>query len=441
MTLALLAFGLSFILNLIIILVARRLDWFIDSLQKPQKFHSNPTPRAGGIGIFLPFLCLNSWLYLQNPSPLILGLLCGGGIVFLSGIVEDFNASLSPKFRLFLQCLGSGIFIALSGIYLKDLGFGIHLPSYLGIPFTLFALVGMINALNIIDGFNGLASGIALIALILIISLGLPSPLSLSILILIASILGFWLLNFPFGKIFLGDGGAYFLGFILASLLVGITQNPIGGGGSRSLAVVWDRNTHLPLLGSDLLHLSQKQTNPLSSDARQCPSTSTPLSEALQNSICKPSHFSSASYDQYTLYASSSIPSQRAKCPSSSLSSLYSLLSPPLSQAPISPWFGLALLIYPFWEVLFSIYRKKFIRHISPMQPDEFHIHMLIHRYITHHNAKTSLLILSLVSPFMILARILYAQSLALVLLIMIFILGYLLFYRRLSRFVGKDLV
>ncbi len=340
MTLALLAFGLSFILNLIIILVARRLDWFIDSLQKPQKFHSNPTPRAGGIGIFLPFLCLNSWLYLQNPSPLVLGLLCGGGIVFLSGIVEDFNASLSPKFRLFLQCLGSGIFIALSGIYLKDLGFGIHLPSYLGIPFTLFALVGMINALNIIDGFNGLASGIALIALILIISLGLPSPLSLSILILIASILGFWLLNFPFGKIFLGDGGAYFLGFILASLLVGITQTPSGGGAVEA-----------------------------------------------------------------------------------------------------SPWFGIAILIYPFWEVIFSIYRRS-RQTLSPLMPDNAHLHQLLYQKLCKTpfaNPLTSLLLLIINTPFMLLALFLHKEQNALALLSLAYILCYLLLYRRLQSPRGLD--
>lgn len=320
----------SFILNLFIIWASRRFNLFVDtaSSDKPQRFHTLPTPRAGGIGIFAPFL-FTSLSLLHTDSKFLYGLVFGGSLVFLSGLIEDFNASLSPKVRLLLQCLGGGIFIYLSDLYLKNLGFGITLPNYIGIPFTLFAIVGIINAINIIDGFNGLAGGIALFALGCIAFLCQQNLEFVLLLALLGGIVGFLLLNFPKGKIFLGDGGAYFLGFILAVFLVWLTQEQ----GSK-----------------------------------------------------------------------------------------------------ISPWFGIGLLIYPFWEVIFSIYRKKFVRKISPMQPDKFHFHMLIHRRFARSNPKTTLIILSFVLPFMAYATYFCQDERALLLGSGIFICMYLLLYKRMMR-------
>lgn len=332
----LIAFFLSLFLNLAVIFIAKRFQFFIDenTSNKPQRFHTLPIPRAGGIGIFIPFFLCLLFLSFKFQDPLLQGLLWGGGIVFLSGIIEDFNASLSPKLRLFLQCLGGGVFVFFSGEYLNDLGFGISLPAYLGIPFSLFAIVGIINAINIIDGFNGLASGIALMALVCMAFL-LPNSLNLSIIcILIGSILGFWVLNFPWGKIFLGDGGAYFLGFVLASMLISLTQDPLGGGVRET-----------------------------------------------------------------------------------------------------SPWFGIALLIYPFWEVLFSIYRR--VGKHSPLLPDNHHLHQLLYHFLKCKtkwgNPLTSLLLLLLVCPFMILSLLLSQNPLALLLLSLAFILCYLMLYLKIK--------
>jgi UDP-N-acetylmuramyl pentapeptide phosphotransferase/UDP-N-acetylglucosamine-1-phosphate transferase len=89
--------------------------------------------------------------------------------------------------------------------------------------FTIFAIGGIANAINIIDGFHGLASGtatIALLALAGIAALVGDTPLVLAAVILAAAVTGFWLVNFPWGKLFLGDGGAYFAGFALAWLAV-----------------------------------------------------------------------------------------------------------------------------------------------------------------------------------------------------------------------------
>lgn len=330
---------LSLILNIGVVTLSQKFHFFIDSgtSNKPQRFHDVPVPRAGGLSIFIPFCAYGLFFVFENPSPLVLGLLCGGGIVFLSGIIEDFNGSLSPKLRLLLQCLGGWAFVFLSGEFLSDLGFGISLPAFIAIPFSVFAIVGIINAINIIDGFNGLASGVVLIALACI-TFVLPEGFAyMSVMyVLMASVLGFWILNFPFGKIFLGDGGAYFLGFLLASLLIALTQNPN------------------------------------------------------------------------------------------------------FSDGEISPWFGITLLVYPFWEVIFSIYRKKFIKHTSPMQPDKVHMHMLIYKRLTHNNPKTTLFILLCITPFMVFSTFISGQNLPLCMLSFCFICGYMWLYRRLIRFKGR---
>lgn len=322
-------FFCSLLLNLSIIFLSKKFGLFIDTAtsDKPQRFHTLPTPRAGGIGIFAPFF-FTSLSLLHTQSSFIYGALIGGSLVFASGLIEDFNASLSPKVRLVLQCLGGGAFMYCSNLSLQNLGFGITLPSYIAIPFTLFAIVGIINAINIIDGFNGLAGGVALIALSALSYLSFGSIEGVVLLALIGGILGFLALNFPKGKIFLGDGGAYFLGFILSVVLVDLTQNP---------------------------------------------------------------------------------------------------------SSQISPWFGIALLIYPFWEVIFSIYRRK--RHKIPaMLPDSNHLHQLIFHKIQS-NPKTTLTILSLVAPFMLYALYFNSDEKALLLGSGIFIVIYLLIYQRLVKF------
>lgn len=320
----------SLLLNVCIIYLSKKFGLFIDTAtsNKPQRFHTLPTPRAGGIGIFAPFL-FTSLSLLHTQSSFIFSILFGGSLVFASGLIEDFNASLSPKVRLLLQCLGGGVFMYLSDLYLQNLGFGITLPYYIGIPFTLFAIVGIINAINIIDGFNGLAGGITLFALIFISILCTQNLEFIVLLALIGGILGFLLLNFPKGKIFLGDGGAYFLGFILATFLIYLTQ--------------------------------------------------------AQNS-------------------------------------------------QISPWFGIGLLIYPFWEVIFSIYRRRFKQKTSAILPDSNHLHQLIFLK-THSNPKTTLTLLAFALPFMAYAYYFYNDSKALLLGSGIFITLYLLIYQKLVKF------
>ncbi len=137
-------------------------------------------------------------------SFVFLGLL----LVFLSGFLEDINLSLSPKMRLILQGIGVVCIISSTPLVVSDFSPLFSLPYSIAFLFAIFMLVGISNAINIIDGFNGLASGICTITLLIVHYI---EPNSLSCL-LAYMVLGFMVLNFPLGKIFLGDGGAYFLG-------------------------------------------------------------------------------------------------------------------------------------------------------------------------------------------------------------------------------------
>ncbi|GAA7133050.1 glycosyltransferase family 4 protein [Helicobacter pylori] len=140
-------------------------------------------------------------------------------LVFLSGFLEDINLSLSPKIRLILQAIGVVCIISSTPLVVSDFSPLFSLPYFIAFLFAIFMLVGISNAINIIDGFNGLASGICAIALLVIHYID-PSNLSC---LLAYMVLGFMVLNFPLGKIFLGDGGAYFLGLVCGISLLNLS--------------------------------------------------------------------------------------------------------------------------------------------------------------------------------------------------------------------------
>ena len=155
----------------------------------------------------------------------------------------------------------------------------ITLSNYaiISLLFTLIVVGGLVNAINIIDGFNGLMIGYSIFVLLAIAFvaniLGDGLVLQLSLL-LVSSLFGLFVFNFPLGKIFIGDGGAYFIGFMMA--IIGL------------------------MLG--------------------------------------------------------------------------------IRNEEVSHWFILLLFIYPLYETVFSIYRKKIVRGTSPSQPDGYHLHMLIYK-------------------------------------------------------------
>jgi UDP-N-acetylmuramyl pentapeptide phosphotransferase/UDP-N-acetylglucosamine-1-phosphate transferase len=202
--------------------------------------------------------------------------------VVIIGLIEDFTEKTPPFWRLLFIffSIGASFFYLNIGIYM--LGFewtDYFLSNYIVISFlfTLLVVGGLINAINIIDGYNGLMAGYSVLALLAIsyiaYTLGDDLIMRLSF-ILVASLFGFFILNFPFGKIFMGDGGAYFVGLILA------------------------------IIGLMLVERHEELSN----------------------------------------------------------------------------WFILLIFIYPMYELLYSIYRRKIIHDTDASQPDANHLHSLVFR-------------------------------------------------------------
>lgn len=251
----------------------------------PQKYHSQPTPRIGGLALALGLLTAWGALTVIGPEhPLnAIGLLMLAGLpAFAGGIVEDLTKKVGVLERLILTMLSAAMAAWLLDAILTKMEIPLLGQALTWMPFavafTVFAVGGVANAINIIDGYNGLAPGYSLITLAAIAwvaaSVG-DSLMLFSALAMAGAVVGFFSWNWPRGRIFLGDGGAYLLGFWLAELCV--------------LLVV---------------------RNPDHVYARLC----------------------------------------------------------------------LALMIYPVFETIFSIYRRKLLQKQSPGQPDNMHFHQLVYK-------------------------------------------------------------
>ena len=139
--------------------------------------------------------------------------------VFVFGLIEDCGGNLSPRIRLCAAIASALLACLLLEAVLPIPGNSAYWVGFLCWIFTCFCVAGVTHAFNIIDGLNGLASGVAVIVLAGLgwIAHGLGDLLLLQLSVgTIAAILGFMLVNFPFGRIFLGDGGAYLIGFLVA---------------------------------------------------------------------------------------------------------------------------------------------------------------------------------------------------------------------------------
>ncbi|MBX6423266.1 glycosyltransferase [Thermosulfurimonas sp. F29] len=278
----LLAFLGSTILNVLVIRLFR-LEAFCDSCEGVQKFHRGSVPRVGGVCIYLALWGAGG-LFALAGKPFareFLLFLVAALPVFLSGLAEDVTKGVGPGWRLLAGFLSGALACLLVSARIPRVevpGFDLLLRHpWFSLLFTAFAVAGVSHAFNIIDGFNGLASGVAMMvfgAYAYVAFLLHDQFLTYLGLVMLFATLGFFLWNYPFGFIFLGDGGAYLLGY--GAAVCGV-----------------------------LLVARHPQ---------------------------------------------------------------------------VSPWFPLVLVIYPVWETLFSIYRKKFLRGISPAFPDGLHFHMLIYK-------------------------------------------------------------
>ena len=231
MLVLLIAFTLSFGITLWIVHGAKagsRRFHDLD-LSGPQKFHAAPVPRVGGIGIFAGSAAGLLVLWLRQPaigSSALLLMLCALP-AFGAGLTEDLTKTQSPRRRLFFTAFSAALAVFLMDAVIDrtDIPVLDWLVSFgMGAAvITVFVVAGVANSLNIIDGFNGLASMCAVLILVSIgyVAFQVDDGLVLALAVAGAgAVLGFFVWNFPSGLIFLGDGGAYFLGFYVAELAI-----------------------------------------------------------------------------------------------------------------------------------------------------------------------------------------------------------------------------
>lgn len=317
-----------------------------------QRYHAGSIPRLGGFPILLGFaagLAWSAWKDWAPPGWFGLVLLCLFP-AWMAGMWEDVfrRASVGSRLRLTLLAAGLAVFLLQARLVRLDIPFldtALEQWPWFSVALTIVALGGLPHAINIIDGFNGLAGMVALMILSALgyVSFKLGDSALLAIcLSLGAGTVGFFVWNYPRGLIFAGDGGAYLWGMaigLVSVLLVG--RHP-----------------------------------------------------------------------------------------------------------QVSPWFPMLLCIYPVWETVFSIYRKKFLRGRSATQPDGLHFHMLIYKRLVRwmvgsRDAREVLNRNSLTAPYLwviallsIVPAVLFWDSTPFLMAgCLVFVAFYLWLYRQLIRF------
>jgi len=250
----------------------------------PQHIHVGSTSRLGGVGVFVGFAAAVAIALEFEYVPLrpALPLLIAGLPVLAVGLWEDITHRVSPRHRLVAAVFSAALASTFAeGVVTRvDLAFADRWLVYLpfAVPLTCFMVAGACNAFNIIDGTNGLAGGSALLIFVGVTAVAWVSGDTLVLAqaaAMVGALAGFLLWNYPKGKVFLGDAGAYFVGFIYAELSIQLVTRNAG----------------------------------------------------------------------------------------------------------VSAWFVIALAAYPIAETLFSMYRRKVVRHAAAMQPDAQHLHSLLYLY------------------------------------------------------------
>ena len=212
------AFLAAAVLTPLVILVARRTGMVCKP--KADRWHSRPTALLGGVAIFVAFLA-GALPFLDLPNPVIqrmvIGVLIGATLMFVVGLLDDL-LQLRPAAKLLGQILAACVLVY-AGVYFHI----IDMPL-LTIPLTVFFVVGITNAFNLLDNMDGLASGVAAICLFSIFFfnqlLDHPQDVGILCLALGGALLGFLIFNFNPAKIFMGDAGSMFIGFTVAAVSI-----------------------------------------------------------------------------------------------------------------------------------------------------------------------------------------------------------------------------
>ncbi|WLV24150.1 MraY family glycosyltransferase [Aciduricibacillus chroicocephali] len=195
----------------------------INATDKPnaRKVHRQPTPTMGGLAIFISF-CIG--VAILQPTSRFHWFIMGGALIMIVLGIFDDKYDLSAKFKMLVQLLTAAMIVFGGDIQLHfiNLPFGGKLEfGFLGTVITILWIVGVTNAINLIDGLDGLAAGVSSIALLTIafmsMIMGNVYVFTMAV-ILLFSTLGFLKFNFHPARIFMGDTGALFLGYMIAVL-------------------------------------------------------------------------------------------------------------------------------------------------------------------------------------------------------------------------------
>jgi UDP-GlcNAc:undecaprenyl-phosphate GlcNAc-1-phosphate transferase len=204
----------TFSLALILTLLARRASRRVGMLAAPRRdrWHQNPTPVLGGVAIYLSFAV--GYLVFASKVSHAMVILAAGTLLFITGLIDD-AVHIKPYAKLVVQMIASAVLVY----------FGLHLPwgdyKWINDVLTIFWLVGITNAINLLDNMDGLAGGIASIASLFLAITFLVNgqgPEAILPALLGGAALGFLVFNFSPASIFMGDSGSMFLGFMLAGI-------------------------------------------------------------------------------------------------------------------------------------------------------------------------------------------------------------------------------
>src|SRR5262245_35283649 len=320
-------------------------------LSGPQKFHARPVPRIGGLGIVAGVVggALAMGTQDSRANSLALLLITCAMPCFVAGLAEDFTKRISPRRRLFFTAVSAalavwGLQAVITHTAIPGLDTVVSVPLGAALV-TVFVVTGVANSINIIDGFNGLSSMCAVLILGAVAYVAFQVGDTAVLLLALSGIgvaRGFFVWNFPAGLVFLGDGGAYFVGFYVAEVAI------------------------------LLLHRNPQ----------------------------------------------------------------------------VSPMFPLLACIYPVFETLFSMYRRRMLQDRSPGVPDGIHLHSLIYRRVvrwaagaskakslTRRNSMTSPYLWLLCMCAVVPAVLFWDNTAVLASFIGLFSLGYTMLYWRIVRF------
>lgn len=213
---------ICFLSSLILVPIVKKIAVHINAIDIPneRKVHTKPTPRLGGLAIFLSFLL--GYILFGELSTQMLSILIGGFILIILGICDDIKP-IKAKHKFIVQVIAALVVVCYGNIYLPMISaFGLSINfGVWGYPLAVLFIVSIINAINLIDGLDGLAAGtssifyltVAVIAYFLNRLNGLDVILCL---IMLGSTLGFLVYNFNPASIFMGDTGSMFLGFMIS---------------------------------------------------------------------------------------------------------------------------------------------------------------------------------------------------------------------------------